>query len=78
MNKTKKFSKQKQAIKTIPMADIHRNLNSDEKMKHLNILNVYKLTLYQILNIMFQVKTNSIPETLQNKFKVMEHNYSTR
>ena len=78
MNKTKKFKKQKQAIKTIPMADIHRNLNSDEKMKHLNILNVYKLTLYQILNIMFQVKTNSIPETLQNKFKVMEHNYSTR
>ena len=26
---------------------------------------------------MFRVKTNSIPETLQNKFKVIEHNYST-
>ena len=35
MNKTKKlFSNQKQAIKTIPMADIHANLNSDEKVKH--------------------------------------------
>ena len=27
---------------------------------------------------MFRVKTNSIPETLQNKFKITEHNYSTR
>ena len=32
-NKTKKlFSKQKQAIKIKPMADIHANLNSDEKI----------------------------------------------
>ena len=46
------------------MADIHANLSSDEKMKHLDILNIYKLNLYQILNIMFRVKTNSIPETL--------------
>ena len=60
------------------MADIHANLNSDEKMKHLDILNIYKLNLYQILNVMFQVKTNTIPETLQKKFKVIEHNYSTR
>ena len=76
MNKTKKLFG-KQAIKTIPMADIHANLNSDEKMKHLDILNIYKLNLYQILNI-FRVKTNTIPETLQNKFKVIEQNYSTR
>ena len=79
MNKTKKlFSKQKHAIKIISTADIHGNLNSDEKMKHLDILNVYKLNLYQILNMIFRVKTNSIPETLQNKFKVIEHNYSIR
>ena len=59
------------------MADIHANLNSDEKMKHLDILNIYKLNLYQILN-MFWARTNSIPETLQNKFKIIEHNYSTK
>ena len=59
------------------MADTHANLNSDEKIKHLAILNIYELNLYQILNIMFLVKTNSIPETLQNKFKIIEHNYST-
>ena len=35
MNKTKKlFSKQKQVIKIIPMADICGNLNYDENMKH--------------------------------------------
>ena len=46
------------------MADIHRNRNSDEKMKHLDLLNIYKLNLYQILNKVFRVKTNSLPETL--------------
>ena len=60
------------------MADTYANLNSDEKIQQLAILNIYELNLYQILNIMFWVKTNSIPETLQNKFKVIEHNYSTR
>ena len=72
MKKTKKlFSKQKQATKIIPMADIHANLNPDEK------ITFRYFNLYQLLN-MFQVKTNSIPETLQNKFKITEHNYSTR
>ena len=60
------------------MADIHANLNSDEKMKHLDILNIYELNLYQILNMMFRVKTNSLPETLQNKFKIIECNYCAR
>ena len=41
MNKTKNlFSKQKQTTKIIPMTDIHANLNSDEKIKHLDILNL--------------------------------------
>ena len=39
-------------------------------------MNIHQCNLYQILNIMFQVKTNSILETLQNK--VIEQNYSTR
>ena len=51
---TKKlFSKQKQAIKIISITDIYRNLNSDKKMKHLHILNIYKLNLNQILNVTF-------------------------
>ena len=79
MDKTKKlYCKQKQVIKIIPMAEMHANLNSDEKTKHLGILDIYKLNLYQILNIMFRAKTNTVPQTVQNKFKVIERNYSTR
>ena len=40
------------------MAGIHANLNSDKKMKHLDILDIYKLNPYQIINIIFRVKTN--------------------
>ena len=37
MNKTKRLlSKQKKAIKITLMADIHGNLSSDEKIKHLD------------------------------------------
>ena len=54
MNKTKElFGKQKEAIKIIPMADIHVKLSSGEKINHLDILNIYKPNLYQILSIMF-------------------------
>ena len=83
MSKTKKlFSKQKQT-KIIPMSDIHTNLNSDEKMKHLGILNIYKLTLYQILNIMFRVKLIQYqkPFIILQKLEhncYVEHNYSTQ
>ena len=53
MNKTKKlFSKQNEAIKIIHMTDILANLNSDEKIKHLDILNMYK----QILNTKHNTK----------------------
>ena len=36
----KLFSKRKQAINIIPMADIHRNLNSYEKI-YINIFTLY-------------------------------------
>ena len=79
MSKTKNlFAKQKQAIKMIPMANIHANLNCDEKMNYLDILNICKFNLNQLLNLTFRLKTNSISEILQNEFKVIEHNYSTR
>ena len=74
----KLFSKQKQALKIIQMTDKHAHLNSDKNMKHLDILNICNLNVYEILNTMFRVKTNSIPEILQNEFKVIEHNYFTR
>ena len=44
------------------MANTHANLNSDEKMKHLDVLNICKFNIYQILNIMFWVRTDLMPE----------------
>ena len=41
MSQSKKLSsKQKQVIKTMPIADIHANLDFDEKMKHLDLLDI--------------------------------------
>ena len=66
MYKSKKlFSKQKQAITVIPIADIHAILSSDKKVKHLDILNIYKLDPFPVLSIMFPLKTDSILETFQ-------------
>ena len=48
-------------------------MKKNELFKHCKY---FKFNLHQLMNIMFPVKTNSIPETLQNK--VIEHNYSTR
>ena len=66
----KLFSKQKQALKIIQMTDKHAHLNSDKNMKHLDILNICNLNVYQILNTMFRVKTNSIPETFKMNSKL--------
>ena len=66
------------ALPWTKLKDYSVNKTKQQKMKNLDILNIYKLNLYQIWNIMFRVETNSIRETLQNKFKIMEHNYSTR
>ena len=63
---TKKlFSKQKQAVTVIPIADIQAILSSDKKVKHLDILNIYKLDPFPVLSIMFPLKTDSILETFQ-------------
>ena len=33
----------------------------------MKILNIYKLNIYQILNFMFQIKTNTAPCILENQ-----------
>ena len=72
------FNKQKQTVEMIPVSDKHKNLNSGKKMKDLDILNIYKQNISQILNIMFRGKTNLKLEIFQKNCKVLKHNYSTR
>ena len=58
MTKFKKiFSKQKQAIKTISMTSLdYENVKSEGIMDRLGALNIYKLSIYHTVNLMFRVK----------------------
>ena len=47
-------------------------------MEENGILNVYKLNLYQVLNFMFRVHNETIPESFQTNFQYIEHKYETR
>ena len=57
-------SKQKQALRIAnnEFADIR------EIMVIMKVLNIYKLNIYQILNWMFKIKTNTAPCIFENQF----------
>ena len=67
-------SKQKQALRILnnEFTDIR------EIMVRMKVLNIYKLIIYQILNFMFKIKTNTAPCIFQNQFTEIQHQYSTR
>ena len=44
-------------------------------MKQINIINICKLHIYYIINLMFRVKNNTITEALENKFEIVHHHY---
>ena len=65
------FSKQKQAIKTISITSLdYKDLKSDR----LGFLNIFELNIYHKMNLMFRVKSNTIPEALRTKFQIVQHN----
>ena len=67
-------SKQKQALR------IANNEFPDirEIMVRMKVLNIYKLNIYQILNFMFKIKTNTVPRIFENQFTEIQHRYSAR
>ena len=67
-------SKQKQALRIVnnEFTDIR------EIMVRMKVLNIYKLNIYQILNFMFKIKTNTAPCIFENQFTEIQHKYSTR
>ena len=74
-SKTKKLtSKQKQALRILnnEFTDIR------EIMVRMKVLNIYKLNIYQILNFMFKIKTNTASCILKNQFTEIQHQYLTR
>ena len=42
------------------------------------ILDIYKLGIYHVINLLFRVKSNTIPEAFKNKFEIVHHCYPIR
>ena len=80
MKKIKKlYSKQKQAVKALSVAsENYSGLKIEDLMEKTGILNIYKLNIYHVINLMFRVKNNTIPEALVNKFEIVHHHFPTR
>ena len=67
-------SKQKQAFRIVnnEFTDI------SQIMVKMKVLNIYKLNIYQILNVMFKLKINTAPCIFENQFTEIQHQYPTR
>ena len=55
-------SQQRQAVNAIPKNHNQEIASSRKFMEENDILNVYKLNLYQVLNFMFRVHNETIPK----------------
>ena len=79
MTKLKKLlSKQKQALRTIPVPTSQSESRSKQIMRELCVLNIYQLNIYNVLNLMFKAKNGLIPDAFQNKFNMISHDYFTK
>ena len=47
-------------------------------MVRMKVLNIYKLSIYQILTFMFKIKTNTAPCIIENQFMEIQHQHSNR
>ena len=76
-SKLRKIASQQRQVNAIPKIDNQEITNSRKSMEENDILNVYKLNLYQVLNFMFRVHNETIPKSFQTKFQYIEHKYET-
>ena len=74
----KPLSKQKQVLGTIPIPTPRSKSRSKQIMRELCVLNIYQLNIYNVLNLMFNVKNGLIPDAFQNKFDMISRDYSTK
>ena len=73
------YSKPKQAIKALSVtSEDYSGFKIEDLMEKTGILNIYKLNIYHVINLMFRVKNNTIPEALVNKFEIVHHHFPTR
>ena len=75
----KLYGKQKQAIKAFSVtSEDYSSLKIEDLMEKIGILNIYKLNIYHVINLMFRVKNDIIPEAFVNKSEIVHHHYQTR
>ena len=72
----KQNCKQKQAIRIVSNVDCFSHTQT--LFNELNILNVYKLNLYQVLIFMFKLDKNILPILFYSIFEKTNHMYPTR
>ena len=56
----------------------YSGLKIEDMMKKIGILDIYKLNIYHVINLMFRVKNNTKPEAFENKFEIVHHHYPKR
>ena len=56
----------------------YKTLKSEEIMGKLGISNIYKLYVYQTVNLIFKVKNNTMPEAFWTKFQIVQRKYIRR
>ena len=47
-------------------------------MEELNVLNIYKLNMYQVLTFMFKIKRDNLTAAFRNNVREASHRCSTR
>ena len=75
-NLKKIHSQQKHALRIIYNKD--KYFHTKELFKDCNILNVYKLNLFNISIFMHKVKSGTSPSAFDNNFEIPSHSYPTR
>ena len=75
-NLKKFYSQQKHALRITHNKD--KVYHTKALFKNCNILNVYKLNLFNVAVFMHKVKIGTIPSDFDNKFKNSYHSYRTR
>ena len=67
------YIKQKQAIKGFSVtSEDYSGLKKDNLIKKAVILDIYKLNLHHVINLMFRVKNNKIPVAFENTFEIVQ------
>jgi len=70
------YSKQKHACRII--FGVNRTVNGESLLKKLNVLNVYKLNIYQVMLFTFKSKHALSPNIFHSYFTKISHKYPTK